>query len=292
MKPYDLLKKQKRKLKYLSIIGTTILLSSWIVEHYWTSYWTGELHKLNDARSELIQAEIHESVSTAMYQYTANIEPFQRRLVTTLDVTSLLSGFYEITKTTEAAYGNTKTNSPILMSSDVESIFMETLIAVFPKEYLQIVEGTLDKPLTADQQIAIYEIMAIMNQWVKAHQMFLAIDLLYDTAISRLARSEEIAKKLSDPGDFHNRFAAMRLELEQGRERFYETGILFDSTSNFKVKADRMRISFSEHVSNNISVIVDKEAKYKYWHRVLYIVGSLLLLLGMVAGQLMSEKSK
>jgi hypothetical protein len=76
--------------RLLTAMGTAILLGSWIVEHYWAAHWVSLRDQFERARETLLQVEIHEGVTSAMHQYTANIEPFNQRILTTADLSLLV----------------------------------------------------------------------------------------------------------------------------------------------------------------------------------------------------------
>lgn len=268
--------------KLITVVGTAILLGSWIVEHYWTAHWSELRHHLESARESIMQIEIHEGVSTAMLQYTANLEPFNRRVLTTADVSHVLQAFERNAASIEAPHNATGVRAPIPEADDLRQVIAETLLAEFPAQASSILEGTSNERLTLDQIAIAGELVDLLNRWAKAQQMFQAVQQLYDTTISRLRRNEQSAMDVTEGAAFARRFRALRKTVESSREHFFESGVLLEPGSRFVDEANALRLEFGKFLRDRSAELVTQESRYKRWHRALYLLGSLLLLAGML----------
>jgi hypothetical protein len=268
--------------KFVTVAGAAILLGSWTVEHYWTARWSELRHQFDSARESIIQIEIHEGVSTAMLQYTANLEPFNRRLLTTGDLSYLLQMFEGNAASIEAPHNATGIRAPIPDADELRQVIADTLLAEFPSQASSILEGTSNERLTLDQIAVAGELADLLNRWIKAQQMFQAVQQLYDTSISRLRRSEQSAMGVTGGAAFARRYESLRKTIASSRDQFFASGVLLEPGSGFVDQVNSLRLEFGSFLRDRSAELVTEESRYKRWHRAMYVVGSLLLLIGML----------
>jgi hypothetical protein len=171
---------------------------------------------------------------------------------------------------------------PIPKSNEIGQIIEMTLIAEFPRQAKSILEGTGDKELTLDQIRVGEELVDMVNRWAKAQQMFQAVYSLYDTTISRLQRNARNAAEVPGGESFAKRFASLSEETESGRERFYKTGVLLEPGSSLVNEANALRLEFGTFLRARSKELVAQETRYKGWHRIMYLIGSILLFVGIL----------
>ena len=273
-------KKVLRNPKLYTVLGTTILLSSWIVEHYWAAQWSAMRYQFESVREGQIQIDIHEGVAATMLQYTAGLHPFNQRLLTTGDMGDLITMFDMMATQMEALLQGFTTDVPLPDTGFVRDVIAQTLVADFPSEMQSILEGGGDEELTIDQIWVAGDLVDMLNRWANAHQMFQAVYQLFDTTISRLQRNEDNALSIPDGEAFARRFAALRETLEARREQFFKTAVLLESASNYVDEANSLRLEFGVFLRDRGEQLSSQESYYKSWHRAMYLIGSLLLLCG------------
>ncbi len=272
-----------KKLNYqqlLTAAGMAILLGSWIVEHYWAAHWTNLKGKFELAQEELIQVEIHESVAVSMNQYTANIEPFNCELYTTGDVSILIESFEIHSKQVEAIRKIIGEDLAVQKTEDIRELIERFTVAAFPfeLEYIDVKES--DTKLTINQIRIFSDLARILNMWSKSITMFNAVDLLHETTLSRLERNTQNAKEIPGGEVYAKKFAELSEEIASGRDHFFKTGVLLEAGSEFVDKAKDLRIEYSSFLRDHEKALAENEIKYKGWHRIMYLLGSIILLVG------------
>ncbi len=250
------------------------------MEHYWAAHWISLKDKFERSRETLLQVEIHEGVTSAMHQYTANLEPFNQQILTTEDLSFLVESFDKVAASLEAPREMTGVDVPIPKSDEIRRIIKISLMGMFPREADSILKGTKDGKLTLDQILVAGELVDMVNRWVKANQMYQAVYSLYDTTLSRLQRNAQNAEEIPGGESFAKRFASLRDEIAMSRERFYKTGVLLESGSNFVDEANALRMEFGTFLRVRSKELVEQETRYKGWSRTMYLVGSIFLLVG------------
>lgn len=269
--------------KLFTAIGTAILLGSWIVEHYWAAHWVSLKDHFERARENMLQVEIHESVTAAMHQYTANLEPFSQRILTTTDLHYLVKSFGEMATSLQVSQEMTGgVDVPIPKADEVQQIIIATLIVEFPQQAESILDGTGNEKLTLDQIRVGGELIDMANRWAKAQQMFQAADSLYYTTISRLQRNALNAAEVPGGEFYAKRFEALGEEIASSRERFYKTGVVLEPGSRFVNEANTLRLEFGTFLRARSAELVAQETRYKGWHRIMYLIGSVLIFVGIL----------
>ncbi|WP_207062737.1 hypothetical protein [Motiliproteus sp. SC1-56] len=268
--------------RLLTVVGTAILLGAWILEHYWVAHWMSLQDKFERARETVLQIEIHEGVAAAMHQYTANLEPFNQLILTTRELSYFVESFDQLAAGLEASRDMMGVEVALPRAEDVKQVIGLTLVEAFPGQADAILDGTSDIDLTASQIRVAGELVNLVNNWSKAQQMYQAVASLFETTLSRLRRNVSNAEEVPGGEPFAERFKQLSEEVAASRERFFQTGVLLESGARFTEEANRLRLEYATFLRSRSKELVARKTRYKSWHRMLYLLGSVLLLAGMV----------
>lgn len=260
-------------ISYGIVIGTAILLTSWIVEKYITAYWDDRIAEVNEIRSIVYQELL-------LAQSDANFLSYQG------DSTVSIEDLNTTEEAVEAflAY-RTKADllSPYLperRKGDLESLNLQV------DQLLEILQTELDdnssRNLSEEEKILVNGLNSIAKTIISLMESMLATDNYYEAGTKRMQSMLKVSQLLPNKAKYRTDIEKILASMNEYKMQVYNEEnttvspvVLINSLYEITNKLIEDINAYSSHVLKSRSL-------FSNVYKTLYVIGSVILLLSVI----------